>query len=437
MKNIFLSLLIGLFMILFSCKNNPQQKVTLNKTAQSFLADYNEFIDTLITVHPAIYEFVSKEKFNHKITELKNEINNTTTKKDFIWKLSEVIAMVNCGHTSLGFFNQQRDLLKPNEYFPLQTRLINKKLYVVDNLINKDRVKNGQEITHINGKSVAEIMPVIYSHINSQAGIESAKQRMFNGYNTSCLSYALGFPDVYTIKIAGKNEGIELKLLEENPPYAPLFSNKHPCQNDFCLTTVNKETALLTLRNFAYYGEKTKIFTEFLDNSFQEIRNKEYKNLIIDVRGNLGGPGHASIHVLRHTLQEPFRYFAENGSNSDKTTMQQPFENNFAGKIAFVMNGEGYSTVGHLASIYKDKNRVMFVGETLGSNQFCTANQKLFELTNTKFKYTVARNIFITDVKEKDTRATIEPDFKVEQTIEEYLADKDVVLEKAIEWIEK
>ncbi len=427
--NLFNILILSIFCF-SSCKGQEVKKEELNEKAQNYLADYNELIDTLTTYHPALYEFTSKSDFEKKVKQLRNEIDNTTTKEDFIWKLSEVIAKVNCGHTSLGFFNQQRDLLKPKDYFPLLTRLIHNKLYVIDNLTNKDKVEIGQEISQINGKSISEIMSNIYAHINSQADIESSKRRLFNGYNTAIIPYALNFPNAYKIKIAGKNGTISLKSLHKNPPYAPLFSKKHPCQSDFCLTEVNAETVLLTLRNFAYYGDKTKLFLNFLNSSFNEIKTEGYRNLIIDVRENLGGPAEASIHLLKYTLQEPFQYFVN--SDFGRNEIYQPFENNFKGKIIFVMNGDGYSTVGHLASIYKDKNRVVFVGETLGSNQFCTANQKQFELTNTKFTYSVARNIFITAIQEKDPKAAIEPNIEIEQSIDDFLSDKDVVLEKAI-----
>jgi len=114
-----------------------------------------------------------------------------------------------------------------------------------------------------------------------------------------------------------------------------------------------------------------------------------------------------------------------------------PFKSNFNGKIVFLMNGEGYSSVGHLASIYKDRNRVTFIGENLGSNQFSTANQKQYVLTNTKISYTVARNIFFTKVKEQDRSKVIEPDYKVIQNIDDYINNKDTALEFAIEFLEK
>ena len=419
-----------------SCKEvqNPSASITtesLNEQAQSYLSDYAELIDTLSFYHPALNEFTSKPDFDKKVEQLRAEIDNKTTKKDFIWKVSEVFALVSCGHTSLGFFNQQRELLKPEEYFPLLTRLIDDKLYVIDHLTNKDHVQIGQEITQINGKSISEIMPIIYSHINSQADIESPKRRMFNGYNTSLIPYALNSPDVFNIKIAGNSELITLKPLVENPPSVPLVSKNHPCQSNYCLTEINEETALLTLRSFAYYGNQTDTVLDFLDDSFKTIHQNKYQHLIIDLRGNLGGTSVISRHLLKHTLNKPFKYFSQ--SDFGNTDTKVPFENNFKGDIFILMNGEGYSSVGQLASIYKDKKRVTFIGETLGSNHFNTANQKQFELTNTKFTYMVARNTFINDVQEKDSKAPIEPDIAIRQSIDDYLSDKDVVLEKAIE----
>ena len=427
--NFRLTGILILSILLFS--SCSKEKDILNEQAQKYLSDYNEFVDSLTTYHPALYEFTSQDSFDKKVAQLRSEIDNKTTEKDIVWKLSEVIALVGCGHTSLGFFNQERDLLKPEEYFPLLTRFINGKLYVIDNLTNKSIIQKGDEITEINDQPIANIINTVYSHIPAQAHIRTAKIKMFNNYNTSYIPYALNFPEVYTIKTSS-DKTVTLNSLNQNPPYAPFFSQKHPCQNDFCLTEINQETTLLTLRNVAYYGDQTKTYTDFLDSSFEEIKDTGYQNLIIDVRGNLGGPGESSIYLLRHTLQEPFNYFAKNGSDFGRTELQQPFENNYEGNIIFVMNGEGYSTVGHLASIYKDKNRVTFIGETLGSNQFCSANQKQFELTNTGFRYKVARNNFFTDVKEKNRSAPIEPDINIEQSIDDFLSDNDVVLKKAI-----
>jgi len=102
MKHIII-LLFTVSTVFISCKSNQNQKPILNTQTQEYLSDYNQFVDTLTITHPALYEFTSKEEFEKRVKELRNEINNNTTKRDFIWKLSEVIALVGCSHTSLGF----------------------------------------------------------------------------------------------------------------------------------------------------------------------------------------------------------------------------------------------------------------------------------------------------------------------------------------------
>ena len=386
------------------------------------------------TYHPALYEFTPKTTFDKTIERLKNQIDNSTSKRDLLWKLNEIITLLGDTHSSFGFFGSYSDLIKYEEYFPLQVRLIKDELVVIDPMINKNRTRKGDVIDSINGRSIKKIIEDIYNHIPAQAHITNGKKGMFNAFQDTYIPYALNFPESYHIKIKGEKESIGLKPIAGKPKYLPMISPQSLCQKQFCLNELNENTALLTLRSFAYYGNKTQVLKNFLDESFKMIKEKNLQNLIIDIRGNLGGTSEIGRHLLKHTLNEPFTFFSQ--SDFEDTEIENiPFDTNFEGNIYILMNGDGFSSVGQLASIYKDKKRATFIGETLGSNQFCTANQKQFELTNTKFTYTVSRNIFIIDVEEKNTRATIEPEIEVEQSIEEFFSDKDVVLDKALELI--
>lgn len=415
----------------FSCKKEP-----LNQQTQKYLADYNEFIDTLTTYHPALYEFTDKTTFDKTIERLRNQIDNNTSKRELLWKLNEIITLAGDPHSSFGFFGSYNNLIDYNEYFPLQVRLIKNELVVIDPMVNKDRISKGAIIESVNEASINEIIKNIYKHIPAQAHITNGKKGMFNTFQDNYIAYSLNFPDTYQVKTKGKKEPIELNPISQKPKYLPMISPKSRCQKDFCLNEIDEKTVMLTLRTFAYYGNKTQIFKAFLDNSFKKINEKKYSNLIIDIRGNLGGTSQIGRHLLKHTLGEPFKFLSQSDFENAEIEII-PFSDSFNGKIFVLMNGDGFSSVGQLASIYKDKNRVTFIGETLGSNQFCTANQKSFKLTNTKFPYTVARNIFITAVEEKNTKATIEPDYRIEQSVEDFFLDKDVVLKKVLELIEK
>lgn len=437
MKFPLLYIFLSVFLIFSSCKEEQNKNKLLTKQTQNYLDDYDQLIKTLTDTHPAIYKFIPQSDFKALVEGLRNEIDNTTTKREFIWKLSEVIASVGCSHTSLGFFNQQSKLVPIEEYFPLQVKLIENKLYVIDAMINGNNINIGQEVTAINDVPASKIIEIAFKHINSQAYVETARKEMFNAYATTYIPYALNFPNSYTVTIKGSNSKILISNLVEKPKFPPMISPKSVCQETLCLNEIDNETALLTIRSFAYYGEKTPVIINFLDSTFQEIKRKKYKNLILDVRGNFGGTSEATIHLLKYTLQKPFKYFAKKGSDFENKEIQSPFKNNFDGELVFLMSGFGNSSVGHLASIFKDKKRVIFVGEDLGSNQFCTANQKQFQLTNTQINYTVGQNIFFTDVKEKNALSLIHPDFRVTQSIQDCLADKDIALEYSIKLVKK
>lgn len=433
MKHHFFIVLLIVFVSFSSCKDQLVKNESLTEQAQNYIDDFDEFVRTLTETHPAIYKFISQSDFNVLTKRLRHEINNSTTKQDFIWKLSEVIASIGCSHTSLGFFNQQSNLVQIELYFPLQVKLINNKLYVIDAMINSNRIEKGQEITSINNIPVSEITKIAYNHINSQAYVETARKEMFNAYATTYIPYVLNFPDSYSVTI--NNNKINLLKLKEKPVFPPMISPKSPCQETLCLSEIDNETALLTIRSFAFYGNKTHIIIDFLNSSFKDIKKRNYKNLIIDVRGNFGGTSEATIHLLKQVLQKPFQYFANNGSDFGNKEIQTPFENNFEGKIVMLISGIGNSSVGHLVSILKEKDRVTLVGEDLGSNQFCTANQKQFQLTNTQINYTVGQNIFFTAVLEKDASKIIKPDIAVTQSIDDYLIDEDVVLNYAKKYL--
>lgn len=429
MKKVISALLC--FGVLICCETRVAEKEKLNQTAQSYLYDFNQLVDTLITYHPAIYEFTPQKEFNTKITQLRSEIDNNTSKRDLFWKLEEIIAMAGDGHTGFGFFGSYSDLIDFEDYFPLQARLIKNQFVVIDPMLNADKISKGDIITSVNGKPIEEVLNIIYKHIPSQAHMRSGKKGMFNAFQDLYIPFALNFPESFKIEIKGKRNAIQLVPINQQPKYPPMISPKSPCQMDFCLTEIDEQTVLLTLRTFAYYGERTSNFISFLDKSFKTIQKERYSNLIIDVRGNLGGTSRIPRHLLRYTLDKPFVFFSK--SDFDNLEELVPFENSFKGKIIVLISGDGFSSVGQLASIYKDKERAIFVGEALGSNHFNTANQKQFQLTNTKFNYTVARNIFVTNVKERNPKSKIEPDYYVEQSIKDYFTDKDVVLEKAIE----
>jgi C-terminal processing protease CtpA/Prc len=326
--------------------------------------------------------------------------------------------------------------------FPLQVRLVNKQLFVVNPMNNSDKVKVKDEILSINGIETAKLISDISEHIVAQANIQTYKNHHFNTYFAALIPYALGLPKTFEIVVKENNGSIKLHKAKEMATelYDPSVNS---CSNDLCLEILGGGTAVLTISSFNYYEwNNYPVFKSFLDSSMKVIENKKIENLIIDVRYNRGGSQHPSIYLLQHLMDKPFTYYSktESAGKTDKTYGEEifyPLENRFRGKVYFLIDGNGNSTTGHFMSLVKAYNLGTIIGEELGSNQFCTAGQTLFRLSNTKLVVSSANNTHISTATKLPDEIGILPDFFVTQSIDDYLNKVDAVKIYTLKLIKK
>lgn len=415
-------------------ENRDKNKFNKVYPKADYLRDLDELANTLTTQNPHPYKFMPKEDFWSVVEERKSSITENTTYSEFIWHCSELVANINCGHSSLWYFNQEDEMLPIELRFPLEARLINDKFYVSDPFINN--IKKESEILAINGKNINDIKEDIYRHIKSQGKIETTKKFFLNAYFTAYIPYSLNFPKSYNVTIKGKKAPIQLKQLSNYKPKPRHFSTNFCESKNLCLDFKNETTAVLTIKFSAYYGNEFSIFKEFIDSSFNEINSKGITNLIIDYRSNSGGPGNTGTYLLRYLAKEAFIYkTVSEGSNQAQKSFE-PFDNRFKGKSYFLIDGEGSSTTGHILSIVKDLKLGTIVGEELGSNRFCTGGQRQFKLTNTDVFYLVGRFTHIAAVNAESDDRGIMPDHFVTESIQDYLNDVDTVMEYTLKLIQ-
>lgn len=136
-------------------------------------------------------------------------------------------------------------------------------------------------------------------------------------------------------------------------------------------------------------------------------------------------------------IDEPFTYYSR-AESEEKTELnagekvQQPFAKTYGGKSYFLIDGIGNSTTGHFMSMAKVHDLGTIIGEELGSNQFCSAGQKVFRLSNTRLMYFVANNTHVTTATTLPDEMGILPDHYMTQSIEDYLNRVDTVMEFAV-----
>ncbi|MFZ6666160.1 S41 family peptidase [Peijinzhouia sedimentorum] len=410
----------------------PADKFAKVYSVDEYKNDLDQLGNKLLEVHPNALKFISKDDFWKTIEEKKSLIKANTTYGEFIWHCSEIIANINCSHTSLNRFFQESQMLPVSMRFPLQVRLVNEQLFVIDPLNNGKSIKLKDEILSINGILINDLVDDIYKHISSQGYITTAKKQFFNTWATAMIPYALQFPASYNVVIKGANKPINLDKAES---FKDLFRDPsiRSCGEDLCLEVLNNNTALLTISSFNYYPwNNLSVFTDFIDKSMKEINEKGVKNLIVDVRFNGGGSQQSAIHLLRYLVDKPFKYYSkadfEGKTNKiDGEEIIQPFKDRFLGNQYFIIDGEGNSTTGHFMSLVKAFDLGIIVGEELGSNHFCSAGQTICRLSNTKLQYYVANNTHVSTATSFPDEIGILPDYYVTQDIDAFLEKKDVV----------
>lgn len=430
-------------LLLFLCQTTVEsiaqdtKKLYRTYAKVAYLQDIDILTKNLTQVHPSPYEFVSKKAFWKIVEKKKKLIHDGTTFSEFIWICSEIVANINCGHTSLGWFNQEKKILPVELMFPLEGKFINNRLYVYDPLVNKDKITAGTEIFSINGIDINLIRKDIYKHINSQGYNESYKRLLLNGYFTSYLPYALNFPKSYTILAKGRLKPITLTQLSK---YAskPRISPQNECQDNLCLK-IKKESslAIMTIRSFAYYGQKFPLYKKFIHEAFEKIDNEKIKHLIIDVRMNDGGPSYAAMLLLKYLFDKPFKYWSHTAFQDERIETYQPFKKRFSGNLFVLMDGDCSSTTPHFLSLIKQNNLGTLIGEEANGNHLTFGGQKWFSLPNTGIKYCVGRNKYITSAVNFPKEHGILPDHHITSTIDDYLQEKDTVLEYTLNLIKK
>ena len=413
---------------------SPLEKFADVFTPGEYIQDLDQLGKRLSEVHPNVFKFISESDFWRLIESKKSLITSQTTYAEFAWHCSEIIASLNCSHTTMDRFFHKNQILPDSLQFPLVTRWVKGRLYVISPFnSNGDQISIKDEILEINGIPVQSIIKEIYNRIPSQGYIETTKAHEFNKWSSGMIAYALGFPKQYTVKIHGREEPIVLE--EAKHSKGPLRDNSIDyCGDLLCLDFLGDGSdAVLTISSFNYYRwNNFNVFEDFIDKSFAEIREKGVENLVIDLRLNGGGSQSASILLLRYLMEEPFTYYstAEFEGKKEKVEGEEityPFSNRYEGQVYFIIDGLGNSTTGHFMSIAKVFNLGIIVGEELGSNQFCSAGQTPARLSNTKLNYYIANNSNESLATSLPDEKGIMPDHFVSQSIDEYLNGEDAV----------
>ena len=232
----------------------------------------------------------------------------------------------------------------------------------------------------------------------------------------------------------------------------------------------------------SYIDLERPVFEEYLASFIQDVNRQEISNLIIDLRYNNGGIYWLGIQLIYHITNRDdllkhkrFCYNPEfSGSISDieKDPCYSWYKNKFGseppvkqlsptpeneapffsiltyqespyyiapnrpvfnGRVIVLANQNTKSAAAWLAALLQDNELAVVVGTTTDYHPTGPTGRTLFKLPNTGLKFSLPSDYFERAMPEKGEE--FQPDYWVENTVEDFYSSRDAAFEKALEII--
>jgi len=399
--------------------------------------DFIQLRQSLEELHCALYEYTSKEVFDGLFENQFNQINTPMDYNEYYNIVNPLLVRVGCMHTGIWMPGEFWDL-GTNNFFPLQLKLIEGKAVVAGYYNDTAQVPIKSVILEINSRPIDEIIIEVENSIISDAFIRQFQRAGFEKRFPLVYASIYGFPEEYNVTylLPGQKTTISTKLIPADHESVRKIIFKNFGHPPLTLKLMEKENiAVIKIPTFSFY-DRVEYFTNFLDSSFQIIKEKNITNLILDLRGNDGGDPFCSVPLFSYLEKEPTKYFAEEyGRYSEFGKPIPPAKNNFTGNLYTLIDHHCGSTNGHFSALLKYNKIGKFVGVEGGATYKCNASIEEFSLKNTHLIVNVAQRTYSAAVEGMDKTKGVEPDYVVEQSYNDFLNGKDSVMEYTIKLI--
>ena len=402
------------------------------------LEDYDFFIKSIKENQPNLYTFSNKKDFEALISATRKKLNRKFTQMEFLRIITVLTERIGCGHLGVGPSAEISQYIDRVRFVPFFIKIIEGKVYIGENYIDKLKDKSGVELLSINGRNIDDILaeiinglPVDGRNLSSKiAVIEQNFPILYINHIEAADHYKIEYKSPQT----GESGTIELEGLKFGHFPKEYYAN-HPDKipNSFPVTLKLKDKKIAIIKVTQFYYKDFDIFYHSIDSMFNKIRKRKINNLIIDLRGNSGGDPRLSFYLLTKIAQDDFIYFKSPEELKkvypalfSKRTVDSK---HFKGRVFVLMDGACKSTAAHFLSIVKFHDWAKLVGRETGATFYCNAGTKDLILPNTKIKLVQPTIEVITNVNEWDKLSPLKPDYQVKYTYEDLLKNSDPDLE--------
>jgi len=400
--------------------------------------DFLKVRQTLEDNHGCMYRYTPKEEFDSLFDRQYRLIDHPMSPNEFFKIITPLTEKVGCGHTNLWMPGDFWDM-EPENLFPLQIRILERHMVVSGSYTDSVQVPVGSIIHTINNRPARDIYHEMTANYSADGYNSNFKRTSVEQRFPMIYARRFGFPDEYRVQYtmpgAETKEEIILNPATLQSVRSIVFGT-HDVPELSLKLLEEKSTAIMTINTFIYY-DRVGYFKGFLDSCFTLIKEKNMKNLILDLRKNDGGDPFCSVPLFSYLEHEPVPYFAEPYGRYAEFANPIPLaDKRFTGNLYTLLDGRCFSTNGHFCALLKYHRIGKFVGTESGATYTCNAGRDLMVyLNNTRFMLYFGRSPFAVAVQGMDQREPIKPDYPVHETIRDLLDGRDVYMETAMELI--
>jgi hypothetical protein len=424
-----------------------------NQKCNSYQIDFQLIVQRIVKSHPGMlsepFQFNKIDSISALACTTYKSLAQANSTEEFFFAVSKFLYCLHDGHTSLRW----KELFN-KESLPFDFGWFHDSLYIVhvyDSLYDSLLYAS---VLDFNGYSMHRIETIANNYLFSDFG-NSAIQRIFSPLLISKRSFLqhsgiLGFTDTlqchYMINgsIGSASVGVHYSFLPQTSLYhARNEITKIATVNKFAIVKEDK-TLYLQINDMPIFGR-----CMFYRKAFIEAQRQNTKYVIVDLRNCNGGWSGWNDELMRYIVKKPrqLHVFEEwkrkgdrnilNGSgylNVTSAIKDQSFE----GKVIVLVGPHTTSSATHIVIAIKDNQLGSIIGEPCGNTSFRYGDMKCLKLPNTSLEFRYSTKIYRrNNHSADDSLKTIEPDFYISETINDFINEHDPVWDCAIKFITK
>ncbi len=446
-------LIMVLLVFLTSCTSNPN--IYKNTDAENpYQKDFLMLAGYIRKNHAGFYmtplQTISFHDYDEQVATTTQRLKNVSNASDFYYEIAPFITSLQDGHTRIN--------ISVGKSMGIGAWWFDNKLIItsVTDPLAADILYS--EIVAVSGRPVEDIEKTANQFIPADMGQDDYK-KMYSP--DLMLSNFL----LLHLGLMNEREEVELTVVQNDekrnitlactfPSASSAYAIPARFRNDTTEIKPSNTYAIIPDSNSLYVQLNSlpqSGYSEFWHEAFAFARKNKAASLILDLRNNSGGNSIWCNEFLSYIIDKPRDLYVYDGWKSNyphgnvKVSKglwhMVPIngELSFAGKIVVLTSRQTFSSATFFIVAIKDNNLGIVIGDQVGNGSIRYGFMSdPITLPYTKIKFATTHYIWARANKEMLARegASILPNIRVYETIENLKSGTDPVYEKAIEYLE-